>query len=417
MEPKFQKQKHTLLMPDLFPIHMEFLASAIRACGYRVQVLRSSGKAVLDLSLRYIHNDMCYPAMCSLGQELHAITSGEYPLDSIALIQFQTGVGCRASNYGMMLKKALEKLKLSQIPVVTFGFSNLALGSGFSITPLMCQRLLAALTYGDLLMLLTNQIRPYACQPSQVQALASQWSAKLQEELATTRSGITRVKKNIKQMVRAFAAIPTQVKQKVRVGIVGEIYVKYSPFANNHLEEFLQTQDCEYMLPGVLGFIHYCLTGPAVDCELYGGSPICRGVSLALGRIVQIYENALSQALAPFPQFHRPPSFQEMRRKGEQVLSRGVRMGEGWYLPAEMAELIEGGYPNIICAQPFGCLPNHIVGRGTLRKLQSLYPQANITSIDYDANVSQVNQENRIKLLLSNARDRLGQQQTASSIV
>ena len=218
-------------------------------------------------------------------------------------------------------------------------------------------------------------------------------------------------------MVRAFAAIPTQVKQKVRVGIVGEIYVKYSPFANNHLEEFLQTQDCEYMLPGVLGFIHYCLTGPAVDCELYGGSPIRRGVSLALGRIVQIYENALSQALAPFPQFHRPPSFQEMRRKGEQVLSRGVRMGEGWYLPAEMAELIEGGYPNIICAQPFGCLPNHIVGRGTLRKLQSLYPQANITSIDYDANVSQVNQENRIKLLLSNARDRLGQQQTASSIV
>ena len=417
MEPKFQKQKHTLLMPDLFPIHMEFLASAIRASGYRVQVLRSSGKAVLDLSLRYIHNDMCYPAMCSLGQELHAITSGEFPLDSIALIQFQTGGGCRASNYGMMLKKALEKLKLSQIPVVTFGFSNLALGSGFSITPLMCQRLLAALTYGDLLMLLTNQIRPYACQPSQVQALASQWSAKLQEELATTRSGITRVKKNIKQMVRAFAAIPTQVKQKVRVGIVGEIYVKYSPFANNHLEEFLQTQDCEYMLPGALGFIHYCLTGPAVDCELYGGSPIRRGVSLALGRIVQIYENALSQALAPFPQFHRPPSFQEMRRKGEQILSRGVRMGEGWYLPAEMAELIEGGYPNIICAQPFGCLPNHIVGRGTLRKLQSLYPQANITSIDYDANVSQVNQENRIKLLLSNARDRLGQQQTASSIV
>ena len=406
MEAKFQKEKHTLLMPGLFPIHMEFLAAAIRASGYRVKVLSSSGRSVLNLALGYIHNDMCYPAMCSVGQQLYALTSGEFDPDEVALIQFQTGGGCRASNYASVLKKALEKLGLDRVPIVTFGFSNLARGSGFSITPLMCQRLLAALTYGDLLMLLSNQLRPYERQPGAVQTLAGQWRTRLQRELASTRSGLSQVRANLKQMVKAFADIPIQVRKKVKVGIVGEVYVKYSPFANNNLEALLQSQDCEYMLPGVLGFIHYCLTGPAVDWELYGGSRLRHGISLTLGRIVQRYETALARALAPFPQFHQPPSFRAMREMGERVLSRGVKMGEGWYLPAEMVELIESGYSNILCAQPFGCLPNHIVGRGTMRKLRDLYPTANIMPLDYDPGLSQVNQENRIKLLLANGRPR-----------
>ena len=400
MEAQFQKEKHTLLMPGLFPIHMEFLAAAIRASGYRVKVLSSSGRSVLNLALGYIHNDMCYPAMCSVGQQLYALTSGEFDPDEVALIQFQTGGGCRASNYASVLKKALEKLGLDRVPIVTFGFSNLARGSGFSITPLMCQRLLAALTYGDLLMLLSNQLRPYERQPGAVQTLAGQWRTRLQRELASTRSGLSQVRANLKQMVKAFADIPIQARKKVKVGVVGEVYVKYSPFANNNLEALLQSQDCEYMLPGVLGFIHYCLTGPAV----YGGSRLRHGISLTLGRIVQRYETALAKALAPFPQFHQPPSFQAMREMGERVLSRGVKMGEGWYLPAEMVELIESGYSNILCAQPFGCLPNHIVGRGTLRKLRELYPTANIMPLDYDPGLSQVNQENRIKLLLANGR-------------
>ena len=408
MEPKFQKEKHTLLMPGLFPIHMEFLAAAIRASGYRVKVLSSSGRSVLDLALGSIHNDMCYPAMCSVGQQLHAVTSGEFDPDGVALIQFQTGGGCRASNYASVLRKALKKLDLDRIPIVTFGFSNLARGSGFSITPRMCRRLLAALTYGDLLMLLSNQLRPYERQPGTVQTLASQWCARLQKELASTRSSLSQVKGNLKQMVQTFADVPIQVQKKVKVGIVGEVYVKYSPFANNDLEKFLQSQDCEYMLPGVLGFIHYCLTGPAVDWELYGGSKLRHWISLALGRIVQRYETALAKALAPFPQFHQPPSFQAMGEMGERVLSRGVKMGEGWYLPAEMVELIESGYDNIICTQPFGCLPNHIVGRGTLRKLRELYPKANIMPLDYDPGLSQVNQENRIKLLLANGRANAG---------
>ena len=404
--PLFQKEKHTLLMPDLFPIHMELLADAIRASGYRVGILRTSGKEVIDTGLKYIHNDMCYPAICSVGQQLHAILSGSYDLSSIALIQFQTGGGCRASNYSSVLEKALEKLGL-EIPIVTLGFSTLSRNTGFHITPAMCLRGIAAVTYGDCLMLLSNQVRPYEQHPGETQRLMDHWKATLGQELATTWGGLHRVKENLGRMVRSFAAIPTQLCPKVKVGIVGEVYVKYSPFANNRLEEFLQAQDCEYMLPGVLSFLHYCLSGPAVDWDLYGGSRFRRELSLFLGRVLSTYEKTLTRALAGCARFHPAPSFRQMCQKGAAILNRGVKMGEGWYLPAEMVELIENGYQHIICAQPFGCLPNHIVGRGTLRRLRELYPTANILPLDFDSGLAKVNQENRIKLLLADAQEKL----------
>ena len=230
-----------------------------------------------------------------------------------------------------------------------------------------------------------------------------------QAGIAAARAGLGQVKRNLKNIARSFAEIPVKAAKKVKVGIVGEVYVKYSPFANNQLEEFLQNQDCEYMLPGVLGFLRYCLSSPAVDWELYGGSRFSREVSVFLGRVIGRFEAALSRALAGYPQFHTPPSFRQMREKGERILSKGVKMGEGWYLPAEMVELIESGYDRIICAQPFGCLPNHIVGRGTLKRFRELYPQAHILPLDYDASLSRVNQENRIKLLLTDAREKMTQ--------
>ena len=404
--PIFDRKKHTLLIPDLFPIHMELLANVIRASGYRVEVLRTSGAEVKEAGLKYIHNDMCYPAICSLGQQLHAITSGAYDPREVALVQFQTGGGCRASNYSMILRKALDKLGL-EIPIVTLGCSTLSRNSGFSLTPAMCVRALAAVTYGDLLLLLGNQVRPYEAQPGQTQSLIRRWEAVLGKELSSARASLGRVKGNLKKMVRSFAAVPVRAVKKVKVGIVGEVYVKYSPFANNQLEEFLQGQDCEYMLPGFLGFLHYCLAGPAVDWELYGGSQFRRQLSLFLGKIVFAYEKALARSLADYPQFHTPPSYHQMEEKGTRILSKGVKMGEGWYLPAEMVELIESGYDRIICAQPFGCLPNHIVGRGTLQRFRELYPQAHILPLDYDASLSRVNQENRIKLLLTDAREKI----------
>ena len=349
--PVFDKKKHVLLIPDLFPIHMELLANVIRASGYRVEVLRTHGADVMEAGLKYIHNDMCYPAICSLGQQLHAITSGTHDPADVAFVQFQTGGGCRASNYSMVLRKALNKLGL-EIPIVTLGFSTLSRNSGFSLTPAMCIRALVAVTYGDLLLLLGNQVRPYETNPGQTQSLLRHWEETLGRELSAARAGLGQVKRNLKNIARSFAEIPVKAAKKVKVGIVGEVYVKYSPFANNQLEEFLQNQDCEYMLPGVLGFLRYCLSSPAVDWELYGGSRFSREVSVFLGRVIGRFEAALSRALAGYPQFHTPPSFRQMREKGERILSKGVKMGEGWYLPAEMVELIESGYDRIICAQP-----------------------------------------------------------------
>lgn len=230
--PVFDKKKHVLLIPDLFPIHMELLANVIRASGYRVEVLRTHGADVMEAGLKYIHNDMCYPAICSLGQQLHAITSGTYDPADVAFVQFQTGGGCRASNYSMVLRKALNKLGL-EIPIVTLGFSTLSRNSGFSLTPAMCIRALVAVTYGDLLLLLGNQVRPYETNPGQTQSLLRHWEETLGRELSAARAGLGQVKRNLKNIARSFAEIPVKAAKKVKVGIVGEVYVKYSPFANN----------------------------------------------------------------------------------------------------------------------------------------------------------------------------------------
>lgn len=404
---KFRKREHTLLIPELFPVHMELLADAIRTAGYRVQVLRYSGRKVLDVGLKYIHNDMCYPAVCSLGQQLYAVTCGAYEPGSVALLQFQTGGGCRASNYCMVLKKALSKMGLEEIPVVTLGFSGGARDSGFRRTPLLALRLLAALTFGDMMMLLKNQVRPYEARRGDTAAVMDRWYRRLSVCLSSPCLLPGQIKKTLKQMAEDFAAIPLRKRDVVKVGIVGEVYAQYSPFANHDLERFLEEQACEYRLPGVLGFLHYCLSSPLVDRALYGGR---KGVLLSriLLRVLSAYETALDQALQSVPQFSRPAPFSWMREQGTRILDCGVKMGEGWYLSAEMAELVSHGYDNILCVQPFGCLPNHIAGRGTFRRFRELYPDANLCSVDFDASASWVNQENRIKLMLSTARARKG---------
>lgn len=218
--PVFDKKKHVLLIPDLFPIHMELLANVIRASGYRVEVLRTHGADVMEAGLKYIHNDMCYPAICSLGQQLHAITSGTYDPADVAFVQFQTGGGCRASNYSMVLRKALNKLGL-EIPIVTLGFSTLSRNSGFSLTPAMCIRALVAVTYGDLLLLLGNQVRPYETNPGQTQSLLRHWEETLGRELSAARAGLGQVKRNLKNIARSFAEIPVKAAKKVKWALWG----------------------------------------------------------------------------------------------------------------------------------------------------------------------------------------------------
>lgn len=400
------KNTHVILAPDIFPMHMDLITGIFGMYGYRVEVLHDTGRRVIDTGLRYIHNDMCYPAVCAIGQQLYALTSGRYDPHKTALVQFQTGGGCRASNYIWMLRKALREMGMEYVPVVSLSLSRVEGSSGFRFTPMMLAKALMALVYGDLIMLLYNQVRPYEVTPGAARAAADKWNRELLEQFRHNRGlagpGVAR---NMRSIAREFADIPRRKEKKTRVGIVGEIYVKYSPFGNNALEEFLASQDCEVMVPGVCGFFQYMFDNMLTDRELYGGGLKAALLGRTGARIARRLENKMLAVLKEFPEFIAPTGFEHLRRLGEKVIGRGVKMGEGWLLPAEIAELQELGYRNVVCAQPFGCLPNHIVAKGTVRTLREMYPQANICPIDFDAGASRVNQENRIKLMLAVAKE------------
>ncbi len=407
--PEFTKEMkatHKILAPDIFPIHMELIKQIFLMYGYDLEVLKSRGKHVIDKGLEHVHNDMCYPAICMSGQQLYALTSGEYDPHRCALIQFQTGGGCRASNYIWLLRKALHNMGMDDVPVISVSFTGMEKCDGFKITPMMIAKAMVAIIYGDMLMLLRNQVRPYEVNAGDCQRVIDKWYAKLSEQFRHNKGLFGRkFRQNLYGIAKDFHEIPRKDEKKIRVGIVGEIYVKYSPFGNNGLEEFLDSQGCEYMVPGVLGFFQFMFDNKETDYRLYGKSfksaLISKGGTWLTGRI----ERTFCEVLREFPEFLTPTSFENIRALGDRVIGRGVKMGEGWLLPAEVAELIEKGYNNVICAQPFGCLPNHIVGKGTIRTLRQMYPNANICPIDYDAGASKVNQENRIKLMLALSAD------------
>ncbi len=415
---KQMKKEYTILAPDMFPIHMKLITGIFKHYGYNLEVLKYTGKKVLDTGLRYVHNDMCYPAICTLGQLLYAITSGDYDPHKVAMIHFQTRGGCRASNYIKLLRKALDNMGYGYIPVISVNFTGYEKHSGFSISPIMIYRGLTSILYGDMLMLLKNQVQPYEVNKGDAERLADKWTCELNRQLS--RSGpfkMDRIKKNLERIAHDFSRIETVRTDKVKVGIVGEIYVKYAPFGNNNLEKLLESQDCEYMVPGALGFFEYGFSDPAADRRLYGGGFFrTLAGNMALGALKYL-ERKMLDVLKKYPQFVSPSPFSKLEKKADIVLNHGVKMGEGWFLPAEMAELIELGYGNIVCAQPFGCLPNHIVGKGVVRHIKELYPEANICQVDYDTGASYVNQENRIKLMLAVARENMIAKETAAKSV
>lgn len=402
---KEMKKEYTILAPDIFPTHMELLSELFRMYGYNLKVLKYEGKKVIDTGLKYLHNDMCYPAICSVGQQLYALTCGDFDPHKCALIQFQTGGGCRASNYIWLLRKALKNMGMEYVPVISLSFAGLEKYSGFKITLPMVYKAAMALVYGDMLLLLKNQTAPYEVNKGDTRKVVDKWIKELTDQFRHNKGlRIKALKKNLSAIAQDFHNIKREKRDKIKVGIVGEIYVKYSSFGNNGLEKFLDTQDCEYMLPGVLGFFQYCFSNMETDYNYYGGSKLVRSAGRFAEGIANKVEKYMAEALAPYD-FVIPSSFEEKKKGVSKVIDRGVKMGEGWLLPAEIIELIEHGYNNIICAQPFGCLPNHIVGKGVIRRLRELYPDANIFPIDYDAGASKVNQENRIKLMLSVARE------------
>lgn len=399
---------YTILVPDMCPIHFSLIKYVFDEYGYKIEFLKNEGPSVIEEGLKYVHNDTCYPAMLVIGQMIDALKSGKYDLNKVALLMTQTGGGCRASNYVFLIKKALKRLKYDHIPVLALDLSSLGRSGGFRLTLPMIIKLLVAVTYGDALMLLNNQVLPYEVNKGESQSLVNYWVKHLGAQFKKGKGYlISEIKRNLEEIVQSFERIPRLYEVKPKVGIVGEIYVKYSKLGNNHLEEFLVKEGCEVMVPGLMGFLLYSVNNSIEDVDLYGGSKIKKSLASVVLKYLIMYEEMIIKAVKKFSNFTAPSPFTHLKSLAEEVISRGCKMGEGWLLTAEIVDLVRNGYENVVCAQPFGCLPNHIVGKGMIRKIKSLYPKANIVPIDYDPSATKVNQENRLKLMLAVARENL----------
>ena len=400
------RESYTILVPNMLPVHFRLLSRVFRQHGYHLEVLDNEGPDVIAAGLKYVHNDTCYPALLCIGQFIDALESGRYDLHKTALMLTQTGGGCRASNYIHLLRKALDRADLGFIPVISLNPAGLEKNSGLRFTPSLLTDLLFSVLYGDLLMLLKNQSEPYETEPGAASALVDRWAADLAAQIHRS-SFLTplRFRGNLKRICRDFEALPRRREAKIRVGIVGEIYVKFSAMGNNHLERFLLEQGCEVSVPGLMGFLDYCVEVRIDDIDLYGGR---RSVKWLCTRIMDLFthfEKVSARAVRRFSGYRPAADFRTSKANLNGLLGYGCKMGEGWLLPAEMIELIESDVNNIVCVQPFGCLPNHIVGKGPIHALRERYPMANIVPIDYDPSATRVNQENRLKLMIAVARE------------
>lgn len=402
---KEMKETHTILLPTMLPIHFNLMSQILNQHGYHSVVLANDSRSVVNEGLRNVHNDTCYPALLVIGQFIDALESGKYDLDKVALMITQTGGGCRASNYIHLLRKALEKSGYGHIPVISLSFGGLESNPGFKLTlPLIIQFLYAVLL-GDLLTLLSNQCTPYEVQKGDTQAMVNRWQKRLLDEFASTRIvHYSHIQKFYDEILADFAKIPKTGKKKIRVGIVGEIYVKYSPLGNNNLESFLLSEGAEVVVPGLLDFCMYCVYNGLVDQKLYGGSRTKYQISKFAYRYLLKKQKDVIAAIERQGVFQAQTPFDKTVTLSEPYISHGVKMGEGWLLTAEILELIDEGVLNVICTQPFGCLPNHIVAKGMIRSIKEQNPDANLVAVDYDPGASAVNQQNRIKLMLANAK-------------
>jgi predicted nucleotide-binding protein (sugar kinase/HSP70/actin superfamily) len=403
-----EMKDYTLLAPNMADVHFSILCRIFGQYGYKVELLKNDGRSVVDMGLKYVHNDTCYPALLVIGQLIDALESGKYDVNKTALLITQSGGGCRASNYIHLLRKALKKAGYGQVPVISLNLSGLEKNSGFKIRLSMAHKMLSGMIYGDLIMLLKNQVEPYEVNKGETQALTQKWIDKIATSFDNGKGySMKEMRAILPEITKSYSEIKVNKINKVKVGVVGEIYVKYSALANNHLEEFLASQDCEVMVPGLLGFFLFKTDNRLEDVKLYGGKWIKKvAMQIAMWYLTK-FETELIKAAKAYGDFCVPTTYQHIKEKCTQIIGAGCKMGEGWLLTAEMMELIESGYGNIVCAQPFGCLPNHIVGKGMIRKLKELYPESNIVPIDYDPGATKVNQENRIKLMLAVGRENL----------
>lgn len=404
---KEMREKYTILAPQISPFHLNLVQPALNKYGYNVEVLPDGNDAVAA-GLKYVNNDACYPTILVVGQIMNALLSGKYDLDRTAVIMTQTGGGCRATNYIALIRRALESAGMSQVPVISLSTGGIEKNPGFKLNLSIAKSLVNAVLYGDLFMRCVYRVRPYETNKGETDALYKKWDEKLQAEFAL---GNLPVKKYCAQIIKEFDEIPTTGEIKPRVGVVGEILVKFHPHANNYAVELIEREGGEAVVPDFLDFFMYSFYDSTVKHELLDGSLTAKLISDIGITFVEHMRKPLTDALKG-TKFGTPTKIQELAKRAKEVVSLGTMVGEGWFLTAEMLELIEEGAPNIICMQPFACLPNHVTGKGVMKELKRRYPQANIVAVDYDPGASEVNQINRIKLMMSVALENVKKSQS-----
>ena len=398
---KEMKKNYTLLCPQMSPIHFEVVGAALNASGFNTVVMPAEDPNSIDFGLKYVNNDACYPALIVVGQVLKALKSGKYDLDKTAVLITQTGGGCRATNYIGFIRKALKNAGMEQIPVVSVSAQGLEKNPGFKYNPAMLNRMVQALVYGDLFMRVLYRTRPYEKVPGSANALYEKWNEKVKKDIYKAK--LSTYKENIRNIVKEFDELELTDVVKPRVGVVGEILVKYHPLANNDIVGLLEREGAEAVVPDLLGFGHYSAYN-AVQKEKYlGGAHKATTFSNIAIKALEYYQKPMIEALEKSKRFDTPVSIEKLGEYAEPIVSLCNQTGEGWFLTGEMMELIHSGVNNIVCTQPFGCLPNHVVGKGVIKEIRRRYPLANIVAVDYDPGASEVNQLNRIRLMLSSA--------------
>jgi len=393
------RKNHTILIPQMSPIHFQFLEEAFNSSGYNVEVLPSVDRKAVDEGLKYVNNDACYPSIIVVGQVVEALKSGNYDLDNTSVMITQTAGGCRASNYIGFLRKALKNANMPQIPVISLNFAGLEKNPGFKKTPNLLNKILLGLVYGDLLMRVLYRVRPYEKIKGSANLLYNSWVEKCKQSV---RSGKHRTfKEDVYNIVKDFDTLKINDVKKPKIGLVGEILVKFHPTANNNVIDIIEKEGAEAVMPDLVDFLLYCAYDSNFKHKYLADKKTTKMIKNVAIDLIEYYRKDMKKALEKSSRFHEPCTIYQLADMASEILSLGNQTGEGWFLTAEMIELIKSGAQNIVCMQPFACLPNHVTGKGMIKELKSRYPKANITAVDYDPGASEVNQLNRIKLMLS----------------
>ena len=402
------RKDYTIICPQMSPIHFEVMESAFNACGYHFHVLDNDNKHSVDVGLKYVNNDACYPSLLVVGQIMEALLSGKYDLNKTAIIMSQTGGGCRATNYIGFIRRALKKAGMEQIPVISLNLAGIESNPGFHLNAELLLRVAIAAQFGDIFMRCLYRMRPYEATPGSTEALHRKWVLKAQEYVSAKQVNLLQFPKMCREIIRDFDNIPLLDIKKPRVGIVGEILVKFSPAGNNHLVELLESEGAEAVVPDLMDFMLYCFYNQIYKADELGMSKkTARISSMGIWAIEHLLRGAAVKAFRESKHFTPPLPIRTIVSFAEPIVSIGNQTGEGWFLTGEMVELLHEDVPNIVCTQPFGCLPNHVVGKGVIKAIRKAYPESNIVAIDYDPGASEVNQLNRIKLMLSTAQKNL----------